>query len=130
MTSTISDIKKTLDIFYRNTSPEVKKLEVGDTVAITSYIELPDETVADKKGKGRIQKYSGVIISKHNQSSDSDSTITVRKTFQGLGIEKVFVVNSPWVKEIEIISKAIVRRSKLYYLRERTGKATRLKRRI
>ena len=130
MTSTITDIKKSLDIFYRNSSAEVQKLEIGDTVAITSYLELPDENTTEKKGKGRIQKFTGVIISKHNQSTDPDATITVRKTFQGLGIEKVFVVNSPWVKEIEIISKAIVRRSKLYYLRERTGKSTRLKRRI
>ena len=50
--------------------------------------------------------------------------------FQGGGIEKVFIVNSPWIKSIEILSKSKIRRGKLYYLRQRTGKSARLKRRI
>ena len=50
--------------------------------------------------------------------------------FQGGGTEKVFVLNSPWVKSIEILGNSIIRRSKLYYLRERTGKSARLKRRL
>ena len=50
--------------------------------------------------------------------------------FQGGGTEKVFLLNSPWIKSIDIISSSIVKRSKLYYLRERTGKSARLKRRI
>ena len=50
--------------------------------------------------------------------------------FQGGGTEKVFMLNSPWVKSIEVLSRSIVRRSKLYYLRDRTGKSARLKRRL
>ena len=50
--------------------------------------------------------------------------------FQGGGTEKVFVLNSPWIKSIEVLSQSKVRRSKLYYLRERTGKSARLKRRL
>jgi large subunit ribosomal protein L19 len=50
--------------------------------------------------------------------------------FQGGGIEKVFILNSPWIKSINVVSKAKVRRAKLYYLRERTGKSARLKRKI
>jgi large subunit ribosomal protein L19 len=50
--------------------------------------------------------------------------------FQGGGTEKVFLLNSPWIKDIEIISSSVIRRSKLYYLRERTGKSARLKRRL
>jgi large subunit ribosomal protein L19 len=50
--------------------------------------------------------------------------------FQGGGTEKVFVLNSPWVKSIDVMSRSVVKRSKLYYLRERTGKSARLKRRI
>jgi len=50
--------------------------------------------------------------------------------FQGGGTEKVFVLNSPWVKSIEVLGSSVVRRSKLYYLRGRTGKSARLKRRI
>ena len=55
---------------------------------------------------------------------------TVRKMFQGGGVEKVFLLNSPWIKEITVISKAKIKRAKLYYLRGRTGKSARLKRRI
>jgi large subunit ribosomal protein L19 len=50
--------------------------------------------------------------------------------FQGGGIEKVFILNSPWVKEIKVISRAKVKRAKLYYIRSRTGKSARLKRKI
>ena len=50
--------------------------------------------------------------------------------FQGGGTEKVFLLNSPWIKKIEVVGSSVVRRSKLYYLRERTGKSARLKRRI
>ena len=81
-----------------------------------------------QKEKERIQVYEGVIISKHGRSSSIDSTITVRKMFQGGGIEKVFLLNSPWIKNIECITSAKVRRGRLYYLRERRGKSARLKR--
>ena len=84
----------------------------------------------DKKEKERIQAYEGVVIARHGKDNSLNSTITVRKMFQGGGTEKVFVLNSPWVKSIEILSSSIVRRSKLYYLRERTGKSARLKRRL
>jgi large subunit ribosomal protein L19 len=83
-----------------------------------------------KKEKERIQVFEGIVISKHLASTKIDSTVTVRKMFQGGGTEKVFVLNSPWVKSIEVLSSSIVRRSKLYYLRERTGKSARLKRRL
>jgi large subunit ribosomal protein L19 len=83
-----------------------------------------------KKEKERTQAYEGVIISKHRNTKEPNSTITVRKVSQEVGIEKVFLVNSPWIKDIKIISRARVRRAKLYYLRERTGKSARLKRRF
>ena len=105
-------------------------VSVGDTVKIVSYLELPKVSDDDKKrGKERIQAYEGVVISKHGQNQAKISTtITVRKMFQGGGIEKVFILNSPWIKSIEVIYVAKVRRSKLYYLRSRTGKSARLKR--
>jgi len=83
-----------------------------------------------KKEKERIQAFEGIVISKHLESTKIDATITVRKMFQGGGTEKVFVLNSPWIKSINVLSSSVVRRSKLYYLRERTGKSARLKRRI
>ena len=118
-----------LDIFYKN--PNIPKISLGDKVKVVIYLELPKEVEeGEKKGKERIQSFEGIVISKHLQSTKIDSTITVRKMFQGGGTEKVFVLNSPWVKSIEVISRSIVRRSKLYYLRERTGKSARLKRRL
>jgi large subunit ribosomal protein L19 len=118
-----------LDVFYKKT--DLPKIALGDTVKVTIYLELPktlDETA--KKEKERIQVYEGVVISKHKQSWQIDSTITVRKMVQGGGIEKVFILNSPWVKEIKIMRRAKVKRAKLYYLRGLTGKSARLKTRF
>ncbi|MBQ2644257.1 50S ribosomal protein L19, partial [bacterium] len=56
--------------------------------------------------------------------------ITVRKVFQGIGVERVFPIHSPRVESIKVLRKGDVRRAKLYYLRERTGKATRIKEKI
>jgi len=118
-----------LDIFYKKT--DLPKISLGDKVKVTIYLELPKEVgEGEKKEKERIQAFEGVVISKHLASTKIDSTITVRKMFQGGGTEKVFLLNSPWIKSIEVISSSIVRKSKLYYLRERTGKSARLKRRI
>lgn len=118
-----------LDIFYKNAN--IPKIDLGDKVKIVIYLELPKEVEeGGKKEKERIQAFEGIVISKHLASTKIDSTITVRKMFQGGGTEKVFVLNSPWIKSIDVLSKSIVRRSKLYYLRERTGKSARLKRRI
>ena len=115
-----------LDIFYKQKN--LPKIELGDTAKITIYLELPKKLDGEtKKEKERIQVYEGVVISKHKNSSQIDSTITVRKMFQGGGIEKVFVLNSPWIKNIEILRRAKVKRAKLYYLRELTGKSARLK---
>ena len=118
-----------LDIFYRKT--ELPNIELGDKINIVIYLELPKEVgEGEKKDKERIQAFEGVVISKHLSSTKIDSTITVRKMFQGGGTEKVFLLNSPWIKSIKIVGKAKVRKSKLYYLRERTGKSARLKRRL
>ncbi len=110
---------------------DIPNLELGDSVRVTIYLELPKKVAeGEKKEKERIQSYEGVIISKHLNTQLVDSTITVRKMFQGGGIEKIFIVNSPWIKSIKILSKSKVKRAKLYYLRERTGKSARLKRKI
>ena len=118
-----------LPVFYKKDN--LPKIELGDTVKVTIFLELPRKAVeGEKREKERIQVYEGVVISKHKSSLQIDSTITVRKMFQGGGIEKVFVLNSPWIKEIQVLSRAKVKRAKLYYLRERTGKSARLKTRF
>ena len=118
-----------LDIFYKKEN--IPKIQIGDKVNVIIYLELPKQVdEGEKKEKERIQAFEGVVISKHLSNKKLDSTITVRKMFPGGGTEKVFLLNSPWIKSIDVISSSIVRRSKLYYLRERTGKSARLKRRI
>ena len=122
----LRNIDVDLPIFYKR--DDLPNLEIGDSVKVTIFLELPKKIGSDeKKEKERIQVYEGVIISKHQKSFQIDSTITVRKMFQGGGIEKVFVLNSPWIKEIKLLRRAKVKRAKLYYLRERKGKSARLK---
>jgi large subunit ribosomal protein L19 len=118
-----------LEIFYKKQN--LPQIALGDKVKIVIYLELPKEVEeGEKKDKERIQAFEGVVIAKHLSSSKIDSTITVRKMFQGGGTDKVFLLNSPCIKSIEVLGRSKVRRAKLYYLRERTGKSARLKRRI
>jgi len=102
-------------------SPYIKQdlpeLNVGDTVKV--FVKIIEG------GKERTQGYEGVIIKR--RGSGVGKTITVRRVFQGIGIERVFPVNSPRIEKIKVQRRGHVRRAKLYYLRERTGKATRIK---
>jgi large subunit ribosomal protein L19 len=90
---------------------------IGDTVKLGLKIQEGEKT--------RIQNYEGVIISKKNIGLNK--IITVRRIFQGVGIERCFLIHSPKIQSIEIIRSSKVRRAKLYYLRNLYGKATRLK---
>ena len=121
----LGNLNINLDIFYRKL--DVPEVAVGDTAQVTIYLELPKKIAKEKE---KIQVFEGVIISRHLSKTQIDSTVTIRKMFQGGGTEKVFVLNSPWLKEIKILSKARVKRAKLYYLRSRTGKSARLKKRF
>lgn len=96
------------------------KVEIGDTVKV--FVKIREG------GKERTQGYEGVVIKRHG--SGVSQTITVRRVFQGIGIERVFLLHSPRVEKITVQRKGHVRRSKLYYLRQRTGKATRIKERV
>jgi large subunit ribosomal protein L19 len=92
-------------------------LKIGDNVKIG--VKIIEGT------KERAQFYEGTIIAKKNTSINT--TITVRKTLQGIGIERIFLIHSPKVDSITVLRSSKVRRSKLYYLRNLKGKATRLK---
>lgn len=100
--------------FLKNNLPQ---MDPGDTVKVFFKIK--------EGGKERTQGYEGVIIKR--AGSGINKTITVRRVFQGVGIERVFLVHSPRVEKINVLRKGHVRRSKLYYLRSRSGKATRIK---
>ena len=100
--------------FIKNDLP---LLRIGDSVRIGVKIV--------EGNKERVQFYEGTIIAKKNSSVNT--TITVRKVLQGIGIERVFLIHSPKIDSIQVLSSAKVRRSKLYYLRNLRGKASRLK---
>jgi len=93
---------------------------VGDTVRVGVVIQ--------EGGKERTQPYEGVVIAMRN--GGINETITVRKIFQGIGVERVFLLHSPRIESIKVLRRGKVRRAKLYYLRDRVGKATRIKQRF
>ena len=102
--------------FYQK-RPDIK---VGDIVKIHQKIKEGD--------KERVQIFEGTVIAKKHGQGIS-GTITVRKIISGIGTEKIFPLHSPNVPQIEIVKRNKVRRSKLYYLRERIGKKAKLKKR-
>jgi large subunit ribosomal protein L19 len=94
--------------------------EVGDTVDVKVKIKEGD--------KERIQVFNGTVIAR--RGSGLSETFTVRRIVQGEGVERIFPNNSPKVVDLVVKAKAVVHRAKLYYLRGRTGKGTRLKERL
>ena len=90
---------------------------VGDTIRLGVLIQ--------EGNKQRVQPYEGTVIAQHN--AGSNTTITVRRIFQNVGVERIFAIHSPSIQTVQIIRRAKVRKAKLYYLRDRVGKATRLK---
>jgi large subunit ribosomal protein L19 len=99
---------------------DLPEIYVGDTVRVGVKIKEGE--------KYRVQPYEGVVIARRN--GGINETITVRRVFQGVGVERVFLLHSPRVDNIKILRRGKVRRAKLYYLRDRMGKATRIKQRF
>ena len=98
----------------------IPQFRPGDTVRV--HVRLRE---ADGE-KERIQPFEGVVISKRGRLASA--TFTVRRVSFGVGIERIFPVNSPTISAIEVVRQGRVRRAKLYYLRGRKGKAARIKR--
>src|ERR1051326_7968021 len=99
--------------------PEVPKFEIGDTVDVHQRI-LEGQ-------KERVQVFSGVVIARRGEGMRA--SFTVRRIVQGEGVERVFPLHSPQIAKVEVNRTGVVRRAKLYYLRKRVGKATRLRER-
>ena len=91
--------------------------KAGDTISVHYKIR--------EGNKERIQVYQGVVIQRN--SAGSTETFTVRKVSNGIGVERIFPFNSPNIDKIELNNQGKVRRAKLYYLRDLTGKAARIK---
>ena len=99
---------------------ELPEVYVGDTVKVGVKIT--------EGNKERVQPYEGVVIAKRH--GGINETITVRRIFQGIGVERVFMLHSPQVASLKVERRGKVRRAKLFYLRDRVGKATRVKQRF
>ena len=93
------------------------EFNVGDTVKISVKIVEGDNE--------RIQQFQGVVIAR--RGSGIEETFTVRRVQAGQGVERVFPINSPRLEKVEVIRRGAVRRAKLYYLRDKVGKAARVK---
>ena len=99
---------------------EVPSIEIGDTVRVSVKIREGE--------KERIQAFEGVVIAR--KGSGVSETFTVRRISYGVGVERVFPIHSPNVAKVETVRSGRVRRSKLYYIRDRVGKADKVKEQI
>ena len=123
----VSETKKTISVpnlieGFENEllKKELPEIYVGDTVKVGVKIT--------EGNKERVQPYEGVVIAKRH--GGLNQTITVRRIFQGIGVERVFMLHSPQVASLKVERRGKVRRAKLFYLRDRVGKATRVKQRF
>ena len=111
MSTVIQEIEK------EQLKAEKPEFGVGDSVRV--HVRVIEA------GKERIQVFEGMVIAKRHDGARE--TFTVRKISHGIGVERTFLVNSPRVAKIDVVRKGKVRRAKLFYLREKVGKATRIK---
>ena len=123
----VSEIKQTLNASQlikefenEQLKKELPEIYVGDTVKVGVKIT--------EGNKERVQPDEGVVIAKRH--GGINETITVRRIFQGIGVERVFMLHSPQVASLKVERRGKVRRAKLFYLRDRVGKATRVKQRF
>ena len=100
--------------------PEVAEFRVGDTVRVYAKVK--------EGNRERTQMFEGIVLKR--QHGGARETFTVRKTSNGVGVEKTWPLHSPNVEKIEVIRLGKVRRAKLNYLRERTGKSAKVKERV
>ncbi len=112
------DLMKALTDQYKK--PELPEMNVGDTVRV--HVKIKEGS------RERIQVFEGTIIAKKH--GGIEESITVRRVTFGVGCEKVFPVHSPNVVNVETVRHGKVRRAKLYYLRDRLGKAAKVKERV
>ena len=113
-----------MDLIKAFTSEQLKKeiptIRIGDTIRVHNKIK--------EGARERIQLFEGTVIAKHG--GGISETFTVRRVAYGCGVEKTFPIHSPNVEKVEVIRQGKVRRAKLYYLRDRVGKASKVKEKI
>ena len=111
-------IKSIIDAEYAGKHSAIPDFGAGDTVNVHVKIK--------EGNKERIQLYQGVVIQRRNPNSMGE-TFTVRKTSNGVGVERIFPILSPTVEKIEVVRRGKIRRARLFYLRTAKGKAARIK---
>jgi large subunit ribosomal protein L19 len=99
---------------------ELPDFKAGDTITVSYKIK--------EGNKERVQQFQGVVLQKRN--THASETFTVRKISSGIGVERIFPMDSPFIEKIEVNRRGIVRRSRIFYLRERKGKSARIKEKI
>lgn len=112
------DILKSIE--HEQLKNKIPELRIGDTVKVHARIK--------EGNKERIQVFEGIIIKK--QGGGVNATFTVRRISYGVGVEKTFLVHSPMIEKVELVRVGKARRAKLYYLRDRVGKAAKTKEKI
>lgn len=113
-----------MDLLKTVTNEQIKaekpRFNVGDTVRVSVKVT--------EGNRERIQAFEGTVIAKHG--GGISETFKVRRVAYGVGVERTFLVNSPKVEKVEVIRCGKVRRAKLYYIRDRVGKAAKVKQKI
>ena len=113
-----------MDILTQITQEQIRtdlpKLEIGDTIKV--FVKVKEGN------RERVQMFEGTVIKKNH--GGIQETFTVRRVSYGVGVERTFPVNSPKIDHIEIVRHGKVRRAKLYYLRDRVGKAAKVKEKL
>lgn len=99
---------------------DIPSFSTGDTIRVSVRII--------ENGKQRLQNFEGVVMER--RGAGIGATFTVRKMSSNIGVERTWAVNSPVISKIEVIKRGIVRRNKIYFLRERSGKSARIKERL
>ncbi|HPQ09038.1 MAG TPA: 50S ribosomal protein L19 [Bacteroidia bacterium] len=115
MSSLLEEIKKELTFNVKH--PDFK---AGDTITVHYKIKEGD--------KERVQNFTGVVIQIKNENATR--TFTVRKISHGVGVERIFPYNSPFIEKIDIVKRGKVRRARIYYIRNLSGKSARIKEKL
>ena len=111
---------KVRELTLKNLKKDLPNVQIGDTVKVTVRIK--------EGAKERSQNYEGIVIK--TKGSSINKTLTVIRVFQGVGVERVFFFHSPKIEKIQVLRSGKSRRSKLYFLRDRVGKATKLREKL
>jgi large subunit ribosomal protein L19 len=106
-----------LKVIEEGYKKEIPPFRVGDTISVSMKIKEGE--------KERIQVYTGILIGR--RGGGTRETIMVRKISNGIGVEKIFPLHSPLIEKIKVVKQGVVRRAKLYYLRDKKGKAAKVK---